>query len=74
LFEGMADPNRMLQAAELAWKADKPLVIYKMATGKEGARAALSHTGSLAGSEEAYAAGFARVGAIQVDKLAACRT
>jgi acyl-CoA synthetase (NDP forming) len=71
LFEGMADPNRMLQAAELAWKADKPLVIYKMATGKEGARAALSHTGSLAGSEEAYAAGFARVGAIQVDKLEA---
>ena len=71
LFEGMADPSRMLRAAELAWKADKSLVIYKIATGKEGARAAMSHTGSLAGSEEAYAAGFARVGAIQVDKLEA---
>jgi acetate---CoA ligase (ADP-forming) len=71
LFEGMADPSRMLQAAELAWRADKPLVIYKIATGKEGARAAMSHTGSLAGSEEAYAVGFARVGAIQVDKLEA---
>lgn len=71
LFEGMADPSRMLQAAELAWAADKPLVMYKIATGQEGARAALSHTGSLAGSEAAYAAGFARAGVIQVDKLEA---
>ena len=71
LFEGMADPGRMLQAAELAWKSDKPLIMYKIATGKEGARAAMSHTGSLAGSEAAYAAGFARAGVIQVDKLEA---
>jgi acetyl-CoA synthetase len=71
LFEGMADPTRMLRAADLAWKADKPLVVYKIATGAEGARAAMSHTGSLAGSEAAYAAGFARAGVIQVDKLEA---
>jgi acetyl-CoA synthetase len=71
LFEGMADPDRMLEAADLASKADKPLIIYKIATGEEGARAAMSHTGSLAGSEAAYAAGFARAGAIQVDKLEA---
>ena len=71
LFEGMADPGRMIAAAEQAWRADKPLVMYKMATGTEGARAALSHTGSLAGSEEAYRAAFARCGVIQVDKLEA---
>lgn len=71
LFEGMSDPSRMLEAAELAWRADKPLVMYKIATGQEGARAAMSHTGSLAGSERAYAAGFARAGVIQVDKLEA---
>lgn len=71
LFEGMADPGRMLRAAALAWEADKPLVLYKIATGREGARAALSHTGSLAGSEAAYAAGFARAGVIRVDKLEA---
>ena len=71
LFEGMADPHRMLEAAELAWKADKPLVIYKIATGEQGARAAMSHTGSLAGSEAAYSAGFARAGVVQVDKLEA---
>lgn len=71
LFEGMADPTRMLRAAEIAWRADKPLVVYKIATGAEGARAAMSHTGSLAGSQAAYAAGFARAGIIQVDKLEA---
>ncbi|TGE01977.1 CoA-binding protein [Methylobacterium nonmethylotrophicum] len=71
LFEGMADPTRMLKAAEIAWEADKPLVLYKIATGREGARAALSHTGSLAGSQEAYRAGFARAGVVQVDTLEA---
>ena len=71
LFEGMADPKRMLRAAELCWQANKPLVVYKMATGRAGAAAAMSHTGSLAGSEEAYAAGFARAGAVQVDRLEA---
>ncbi len=71
LFEGMADPGRMLRAAALAWEAEKPLVLYKIATGQEGARAALSHTGSLAGSDAAYAAGFARAGVVQVDTLEA---
>ena len=71
VFEGMADPRRMIAAAELAWQADKPLVLYKMATGAEGARAALSHTGSLAGSEAAYRAAFARAGVVQVDTLEA---
>ncbi len=71
VFEGMADPLRMIRAAEVAWRADKPLVLYKMATGQAGAAAAMSHTGSLAGSREAYAAGFAAAGVIQVDKLEA---
>ena len=61
----------MLAAAELAWQADKPLVMYKMATGTEGARAAMSHTGSMAGSEAAYRAAFARAGVVQVDRLEA---
>lgn len=71
VFEGLAQPRRMIAAAERAWRADKPLVIYKMATGTEGAAAAMSHTGSLAGSGAAYAAAFARAGVVQVDKLEA---
>jgi acetyl-CoA synthetase len=71
VFEGMAHPLRMIRAAELCWQAGKPLVIYKMATGRAGAAAAMSHTGSLAGSNEAYTAGFARAGVVQVDRLEA---
>ncbi len=37
VFEGMATPDRLLLAAENAWAVDKPLVIYKMATGEQGA-------------------------------------
>jgi acetate---CoA ligase (ADP-forming) len=67
LFEGMSEPERLLAAAELAWHADKPLVVYKMATGEEGAAAALSHTGSLAGSYAAYRAAFRRAGVVLVE-------
>jgi acetyl-CoA synthetase len=67
VFEGMADPRRLFRAAEMAWQADKPLVVFKMATGEQGAAAAMSHTGSLAGSEAAYRAWFRSVGAVLVD-------
>jgi len=66
VFEGMAHPQRLLQAAELARKAGKPLLIHKIATGKLGAEAAVSHTGSLAGSNAAYLAAFDRAGAIVI--------
>ena len=67
VFEGMADPERMLLAAETAWQRDKPLVVFKMATGEEGAAAAMSHTGSLAGSHATYRAVFKQAGAILVE-------
>ncbi len=67
VFEGMSTPQRLLLAAENAWRADKPLVIFKMATGEQGAQAAMSHTGSLAGSHETYRAAFRKVGAVVVD-------
>jgi acyl-CoA synthetase (NDP forming) len=67
VFEGMSTPERLLLAAENAWRADKPLVIFKMATGEQGAQAAMSHTGSLAGSHETYRSAFRKVGAVVVD-------
>jgi len=71
VFEGMATPDRLLLAAEQAWAADKPLVIFKMATGEQGAQAAMSHTGSLAGSNATYRAVFRRAGAVVVDDFEA---
>lgn len=66
-FEGMAHPQRLVEAAKIAWRSGKPLLINKIAVGSPGAAAAISHTGSLAGSEVAYRAAFARCGAIQID-------
>jgi acyl-CoA synthetase (NDP forming) len=71
VFEGMRHPERLLRAAELAWSANKPLLIHKIATGELGAQAAISHTGSLAGSHAAYRAAFDRAGAIVVDNFEA---
>jgi acetyl-CoA synthetase len=66
-FEGIAQPLKMLAAAQWAWDNDKPLVVFKLATGETGAAAALSHTGSLAGSNASWRALLERGGAIVVD-------
>lgn len=68
-FEGLAHPEKLIQAAALAWQHDKPLIIYKLATGAQGAKAALSHTGTLAGSHEQYRAALEHHGAIVIDRF-----
>jgi acetyl-CoA synthetase len=69
VFEGVDDVRQLAAAAELAAQAGKPLVIHKMAVGAEGAAAALSHTGALAGSHAAYRALLEGAGAVLVDDL-----
>ena len=69
LFEGMADPKRFLAAAELCRRAGKPLVVHKLGTSERGAQAAVSHTGSVAGSQAAYRAAFERAGIVMVDSV-----
>ncbi len=69
VFEGLREPLRMVEAAGIARAAGKPLIIYKMATGESGAAAAMSHTGSLAGSDRAYQAAFRQAGAMVVERI-----
>jgi len=69
VFEGMAHPQRLLEAAQIAWRRGKVLLIHKTATGALGAEAAISHTGSLAGSDSAYRAAFERGGAVVVEEF-----
>ncbi len=71
LFEGMAAPTRLLEAARLAQQAGKPLVIFKIASSEQGATAAASHTGSLAGSDAVYRAALERLGVVVVDDFEA---
>ncbi len=67
LFEGAPSAARMLEAGARARRADKPVVVFKLGTSADGAAAARSHTGSLAGSAVAWRALFERAGFVPVD-------
>ena len=67
LFEGLPDPRRLLEAGARARAAGKPVIVYKLGVSDDGAAAARSHTGSLAGSAEAFRALFDRAGFVQVE-------
>lgn len=71
LFEGLRDGHRMMQAAERARAAGKTIVVYKMTAGEASRRAALSHTGSLAGTDSAYRAAFDKAGMVVVEDMEA---
>lgn len=60
-------PRFIASARETSKK--KPIVILKSGRSEAGARAVSSHTGSLAGSQEAYQAAFQQAGVIQVDEI-----
>jgi acyl-CoA synthetase (NDP forming) len=70
-LEGAKSGARLLALGEKAAAADKPIVVYKVANGAASAAAALSHTGTLAGSDAAYRAAFERGRFIVVDDLEA---
>jgi len=63
-LEGLADGRKFMEAArEVAPK--KPIVVLKAGRTEAGSRAALSHTGWLAGSAAIYDAAFKQCGVIQ---------
>lgn len=66
LFESIPDGPRFARALERAFRAGKPVVVYKIGTSRSGQQAALSHSGMLAGDSAAYDALFHRCGAVQV--------
>src|SRR6185295_1875728 len=71
LFEGVPSTQRLLQAGRIARDAGKPVIVYKLGTSEDGAAAARSHTGSLAGSAAAFQALFDRAGFVAVDNYEA---
>ena len=68
-LETCRDGPRLVRALEKAREAAKPVVILKIGTSEVGQKAALSHTGGLAGSDRVFDAVFARSGAIRVRSL-----
>ncbi|ASJ05493.1 acetate--CoA ligase family protein [Thermococcus barossii] len=67
-IEGVKDGRRFLKALRYA-ASKKPVIILKAGKSAGGARAAASHTGSLAGSYEIYRAAFKQAGAIEVEEM-----
>ncbi|OHB67723.1 MAG: acyl-CoA synthetase [Planctomycetes bacterium RBG_13_62_9] len=55
------------EAEEISYK--KPILLMKSGATEAGARAASSHTGSLAGGEVAYESAFKRAGVIRCDSI-----
>ncbi|MBI1320239.1 MAG: CoA-binding protein [Candidatus Hydrogenedens sp.] len=65
-LESIQSGNRFIEVAERVGR-DKPVVVLKAGTTQAGARAASSHTGSLAGADIAYGAAFKRAGVLRAD-------
>ncbi|WP_052354962.1 acetate--CoA ligase family protein [Arthrobacter sp. I3] len=71
LLEGISDGRRFIESILKAGRARKPVIVYKAANGEASGKAALSHTGTLAGSAEAYRSAFRRAGAVLVEDFEA---
>jgi acetate---CoA ligase (ADP-forming) len=66
--EGMPSGQEFIRVArEVTCK--KPVVAIKSGVTESGSRAVSSHTGSLAGSEQAYQAAFLQAGIIRADSM-----
>lgn len=55
-IEGLRDPARFVRAAAACRRAGKPMVVVKTGKTSDGVRAARSHTASLAGDYDSFAA------------------
>lgn len=67
-METIGDPRSFLSAArEIA--LEKPIIVIKPGRSKEAAKAAASHTGSLAGSDEVFETAMERVGVLRVSTI-----
>ena len=69
-LESIKEGDKFLRIAEQA-AGIKPVVILKVGVTSAGAKAASSHTGSLAGADMAYGAAFKRAGVIRAENFEA---
>ncbi len=67
-MEGVASAKKFISAAR-GFARSKPIIVLKPGRYSAGAKAALSHTGALAGNYEVYNSVFKRVGVVRVDQI-----
>ena len=66
--EGITQARKFMSAARRAARV-KPVIVVKGGRAEEGARAATSHTGALAGADVVYDAAFRRAGMLRVGEV-----
>ena len=64
-IETVRNPAKFRDAALKAKRAGKPIVAFKIGRSEAGAKAAVSHTGALAGADRMYDALFKQLGVIR---------
>ena len=67
--ETVRDVNKFRTAALRAAQAGKPIVAFKIGRSEAGAKAAISHTGALAGSDRMYDALFKQTGILRAQRF-----
>ncbi|MBI5320578.1 bifunctional acetate--CoA ligase family protein/GNAT family N-acetyltransferase [Bradyrhizobium sp.] len=67
-IEAVRDARKFMSAARAAARV-KPIVVVKSGRMAQGARAAATHTGALAGADDVYDAAFRRAGMLRVFDL-----
>ncbi|MDX2203987.1 MAG: bifunctional acetate--CoA ligase family protein/GNAT family N-acetyltransferase [Hyphomicrobiaceae bacterium] len=67
-MESITNAAKFMSAARRAARA-KPVIVVKSGRGASGAKAALSHTGAMAGTDGGYDAAFKRAGVLRVPEL-----
>jgi acyl-CoA synthetase (NDP forming) len=65
-IEGLREGRRFFELAQKI-TPHKPVIVIKSGATKASAKAALSHTATLAGSDEVYAAAFHQAGVLRVE-------
>ncbi|MFZ1077359.1 MAG: acetate--CoA ligase family protein [Nitrosotalea sp.] len=71
-LEDMHDGNKFIDICKQITKRNdikKPVLVLKSGRSARGAKAAMSHTGALMGSDEVYDAALRQAGAIRVDDM-----
>ena len=67
-IEGIRDARRFMSALRAAARA-KPVIVMKSGRHPTGARAAVSHTGAMVGSDDVFEAAVRRTGAVRVTTI-----
>lgn len=67
-IESIKEAQRFMSASR-GFAMNKPIIVVKSGRVAEGAKAAASHTGAMAGEDDIYDAAFKRVGMVRVDEI-----